>query len=115
MNVKQPQPDTPIRRVPARGRDGRDWGLGIADWGFEDWEAGFVVWAGRQTNPILAEEASALMMDEGLLMIWGKAMAGAVGGRSLPPMRQTNPICAVLGPKNAGARKNKPNLRFATL
>jgi hypothetical protein len=40
----------------------------------------------------LAEEASALMVDYGLLMIWGKAMAVAGGGRSLPPVRQTNPI-----------------------
>jgi hypothetical protein len=46
----------------------------------------------RQTKPILAEEASALMIDYGLLMIRGKAMAVAGGRRSPPPMRQTKPI-----------------------
>jgi hypothetical protein len=65
----------------------------------------------RQTNPILAEEASALMMDDGLLMIWGQAMAAAEGGRSLTPMRQTKPICRVLGPKTRVCREIDPILR----
>jgi hypothetical protein len=47
-----------------------------------------------------------LMIDYGLLMIWGKAMAG--GGQSRGAMRQTNPICGVFGLKMRVAKKTKP-------
>jgi hypothetical protein len=32
MNVEQPQTIECPGRIPASGRDGRDWGLEIADW-----------------------------------------------------------------------------------
>jgi hypothetical protein len=64
-----------------------------------------------------------LMIDYGLLMIWGDAMAVAAGGRSQPPMRQTKPIWPLgigdcrLGIRSLGSRvrcvdgaPNKPNL-----
>jgi hypothetical protein len=35
LNAKQPQSDATVRRVPAIARDGRDWGLAIAERGFE--------------------------------------------------------------------------------
>jgi hypothetical protein len=34
MNIKRPQTTEPPGRIPASGRDGRDWGLEIADWEF---------------------------------------------------------------------------------
>jgi hypothetical protein len=76
------------------------------------------VWTARQTKPILAAEASALMMDDGLLMIWGQAMAGAGGGRSLPPNapnKANRPIYCGSTPADhhisrvrSGQRKTKP-------
>jgi hypothetical protein len=62
MNVKQPQSDATIRRVTVSGRGPR---LGIAEWGFADEGGGPAVSTMRQTKPIPAEEASALMMDWG--------------------------------------------------
>jgi hypothetical protein len=44
----------PCKTKPIGAAGGRDWGLRIGDWGFEGWEAGFVVWTTRQTNPIFA-------------------------------------------------------------
>jgi hypothetical protein len=44
------------------GREGRDWGLEIGAWGFEP--AGAVPLSTKcETKPILAKEASALMME----------------------------------------------------
>jgi hypothetical protein len=52
MNVKQPQTVEPPGRIPASGRDGRDWGLGIADWEFANGRSGQSGSAVPQTKPI---------------------------------------------------------------
>jgi hypothetical protein len=69
------------------------------------------VWTKCETKPILGEEASALMMDYGLLMIWDKAMAVAGGGQSLPPNAPNKPNLPRFWAKNEGARENKANPR----
>jgi hypothetical protein len=73
----------PRKTKPIRVAGGRNCGLGIGDWGFA--AGARRGWTECETKPILGEEASPLMMDYGLLMIWGKAMAVAGGRRSLPP------------------------------
>jgi hypothetical protein len=71
--------------------------LGIADWGFDGWEAKSVVWTVRQTKPILAEEASALMMDYGLLMIWNRQPPAPQSRRSCGRRVKQSQFSAFLG------------------
>jgi hypothetical protein len=66
-----------------------------------------------QNKANLAEKGSASVMgSRGVairLMIARKAMAAAGDGRSLPPVRQTNPIWPVLGRRTRARDENKPN------
>jgi hypothetical protein len=82
--------DSGENKANRRGRRPR---LRIGDSPVRDTRYASTVWTVRQTKPIRAAEASALMMDYGLSTIWGKAMAVAGGWRSRPPARQTKPNC----------------------
>jgi hypothetical protein len=169
MNVEQPQSETMSRRVPVSGRGGRDWGLEIADWGFEiqmtwltpthslgprrlrirpnrcksvsqrelsaligvylrfhltvrqlgDCRASLAMTGaglGRAScvdaapnKPNLAEEASALIMDEGLLIIGNWGLRDAMGAGIVWTECQTKPISAFSEPRKGVRLENKAN------
>jgi hypothetical protein len=87
---------------PIGAAHGRDWGLGMADWGFEDARCVRLVWSSRQTKPIVAEEASALMMDNRLLMIWDLRAERLARRVDVAPNKANHPIYRGSNPAGHG-------------
>jgi hypothetical protein len=93
---------------PIWAAGGRDWGLEIADWGFEDARYASSVWTPRQTNPICRVFGPKTQVGEKTNPI-GAAQAAAIGGWA-HEIRDTIHEIRVHG---VDAAPNKPN--FAAL